>query len=512
MSVRVRFAPSPTGNLHVGSLRDALFKYLHAHHTQGVNILRIEDTDRTRYSAESEQEFIETLKWVGITFDEGPHIGGPHAPYRQSERKAAGIYEKHIQTLLDSGAAYKAFETPEELEEMREFQKINHQQTGYFGGDWRDASPARVEEAERSGKPFVIRQRIPRDTTIVVQDVIRGRIEWDSNTVDDPVLIKGDGMPTYHFAAMVDDHLMGITHIGRGEEWIASAPKHAMLFDQFGWERPVFIHYPVIKGPDGKKLSKRHGATRVLDYRAMGYLPDAILNFVALIGWSPGEDREILKRNELIEAFDLDGLQPSSGIFDIEKLRWMNGMYIRGLPIDQLVALVREHVNDPVALEYWAEPAQDGEPEKEDVLPYFAMLRRDLSSNPAYAAQAIALEQERVKTLSDFGPATAFFFEDKPPMDAKAVEKWFGQSHVAGLFDYLLERLHGATTASVEWCESLIRTYAEDHKFEKLGPVVHPVRIALTGKTIGPGLFELMSALGPEKMTARLQRARAMVR
>lgn len=489
-----------------------MFKYLHAHHEKGVNILRIEDTDRTRYSAESEQEFIDSLAWVGIKFDEGPHIGGPHAPYRQSERKAAGIYQEQIQKLLASGAVYKAFETPEELTEMREYQQINHLPIGYYGGDWRDASASKVEEAERSGKPFVIRQRIPRDTTIVIEDVIRGRIEWDSNTVDDPVLIKGDGMPTYHFAAMVDDHLMGITHIGRGEEWISSAPKHAVLFDQFGWERPVFIHYPVILGTDKKKLSKRHGATRVLDYRAMGYLPDAILNFVALIGWSPGGDREILNRNELIEAFELDGLQPSSGIFDIEKLRWMNGMYIRETPSADLVARVQEHMSDPVALEYWAEPSAQGDPAKPDVLPYFAMLRRALDSDPTFASQAIALEQERVQTLSDFAPATAFFLEDEPAMDEKAVAKWFGQPHVGDLLDHLIERLSGSDTASVEWCESLIRDYAEKNNFEKLGPVVHPVRVALTGKTVGPGLFELMSVLGPARMTQRLQRAKAMIK
>ena len=513
MSVRVRFAPSPTGNLHVGSLRDALFKYLHAHHDKGVCILRIEDTDRTRYSAESEQEFIESLKWVGITFDEGPHVGGPNAPYRQSERKAAGIYDKHIQTLLDSGAAYKAFETPEELAEMREFQQINHQQIGYYGGEWRDASPERVEEAERAGKPFVIRQRIPRDTTIVIEDVIRGRIEWDSNTVDDPVLIKGDGMPTYHFAAMVDDHLMGITHIGRGEEWISSAPKHAVLFDQFGWERPIFIHYPVILGTDKKKLSKRHGATSVLDYRAIGVLPEAILNFIALIGWSPGGDREILKRDELIEAFTLDGLQPSSGIFDFEKLRWMNGVYIRDMAPDELVARVREHVNDPIALEFWAEPFEDREPfPKPNLLPYYEMLGRGFASDPALASQAIVLEQERVLTLSEFASATAFFLEDEPPMDEKAVHKWFGQPHVGELFDYLISRYSESETASVEWNESLIRRFAEDHKFEKLGPVVHPVRVALTGKTVGPGLFELMSVLGPSRMVKRLKRAKSMLR
>ena len=263
MSVRVRFAPSPTGMLHVGALRDALHKFLLARHEGGCNILRIEDTDRTRYNADSENEFVDTLRWAGIVFDEGPHVGGPFAPYRQSERKAAGIYAEWIDVLLKKGHAYKAFETPEELAEMRKFQELNKESTGYFGGRWREASPEQVAEAEAAGKPFVIRQRIPRGTTIAIEDVIRGRVEWNSDDVDDPVLIKADGMPTYHFAAIVDDHLMGITHTMRGEEWLSSAPKHACLFDQFGWDRPLFVHCPVIVGNDGNKLSKRHGATRV---------------------------------------------------------------------------------------------------------------------------------------------------------------------------------------------------------------------------------------------------------
>jgi glutamyl-tRNA synthetase len=258
MSVRVRFAPSPTGMLHIGALRTVLFDHLYAKHTGGVNILRIEDTDRSRYNPDSEQEFIDTLAWVGIVFDEGPHVGGPNAPYRQSERKEAGLYEPAIQSLLASGKAYWAFDTPEELAEMRKEQEANKQNTGYFGGKWRDATVEQVQEAKAKGIPGVIRLRVPKDTTIVLNDLVRGKIEWDSNIVDDPVLIKADGMPTYHFAAMVDDHLMGITHVLRGEEWLPSAPKHIALFEALGWEPPVFVHCPVILGKDGKKLSKRH--------------------------------------------------------------------------------------------------------------------------------------------------------------------------------------------------------------------------------------------------------------
>lgn len=516
MSVRVRFAPSPTGRMHIGTFRDALFKYLFARHHGGVNILRIEDTDRTRYSPEAEREFTETLAWGGIEFDEGPHIGGPHAPYHQSERKEQGIYAETIEILLENGSAYKAFDTPEELDRMRKYQEVNRLQTGYFGGIWRDAAPEQVAQAEAEGKPFVIRQRIPRDTTIAIEDAIRGRIAWDSNTVDDPVLIKGDGMPTYHFAAMVDDHLMEVTHIMRGEEWISSAPKHAALFDAFRWQRPIFVHCPVVKGPDGKKLSKRHGATSVLDYRDMGFLADALVNFVALIGWAPGGDLEIMSRQQMIEHFDISGLQPSSGIWDYDKLKWFNGHYIRALEPEALLATLIEYVERPETLAFWRSLADDPEAshltsaEPAKVVSSLELLRQALETNPGYAFEAIKLEQPRVVTLADFGEACAFFFQDEPPMDEKAVEKWLGQPHVPELFAYLIASLDApGPQPDARAYETLLRAFADSHHMEKLGPVVHPVRVALTGKTAGPGLFELMAVLGPDRMVRRLQKAAA---
>lgn len=495
--------------LHVGALRDALFKYLLAEHHGGANILRIEDTDRSRYNPDSEQEFVDSLNWVGITFSEGPHVGGPFAPYRQSERKEAGIYDEWIKKLLELGHAYKAFDTTEELEDMRQFQQINKQQVGYFGGAWRDATAEQVAEAEKAGKAYVIRQRIPRNKTIVIEDLIRGRIEWDSNTVDDPVLIKADGMPTYHFAAMVDDHLMEISHIIRGEEWISSAPKHAALFDAFGWQRPVFVHCAVIKGKDGKKLSKRDGATRVLDYRWEGYLPEALLNFILLIGWAPGEDREILTRDEMVEAFTLDKLQESPGVFDIDKLRWLNGHYIRSKDADELFELLLAFAQDPQTDAYWEAFVPE---EGQRIDPAF--IRQSLRTlcdaalkDPSYAREAVRLEQERVVTLADLGPATEFFFLDEPALDEKAVEKWFAQGHVRELFETLIGQLETLSEVTVEECERMVRGYGDAKGFEKLGPVVHPVRVALTGRTFGPGLFELMSLLGPERMVARLRRA-----
>jgi len=536
MSVRVRYAPSPTGSPHVGNIRDALFKHYFAKHHGGVSILRIEDTDRTRYIPGVEEEIVDSLNWLGIEFQEGFGVGGDHGPYRQSERKEAGIYAREIQKLLDSGHAYKAFDTSEELAEMREFQQINKQPIGYYGGVWRDATPAMVEQAEREGKPMVIRLRIPRNDTIVIHDAIRGRIEWDSNTVDDPVLIKSDGMPTYHFAAMVDDHLMGITHIMRGEEWISSAPKHAVLFDAFGWERPVFVHCPVINGKDGKKLSKRHGDTKCLDYRAAGYLPRALKNFIALIGWAPGGDRELMTDAEIAEAFDLDGLQPAPGVFDLEKLRWMNGWYIRSLEPASLHREVAAFVERGEWREYFGRPTDDPELLKKNqaVLAGLETLALGLSEDREYAGAAIALEQERVATLADFGEATAFFFQDEPPMDEKAVAKWLTVPHARDLFESLISFLEGPAPSGpkpslegpapsgpgadghdgacpsrgvkVEECEAFIRGYGEKMGLEKMGPVVHPVRVALTGKTVGPGLFELMSLLGPSRMVRRLRR------
>ncbi len=514
MPARVRFAPSPTGRLHIGALRTALYEFLFARHHGGTVYLRIEDTDQTRYSAEAEQEFIETLAWAGIDFDEGPHIGGPFMPYHQSKRKEKGVYAEHIKTLLTNGSAYKAFDTPEELDAMRELQQINKQPTGYFGGIWREASAEEVAAAEGGGKPYVIRQRVPHDTTIAIDDAIRGRIEWDSNTVDDPVLIKADGMPTYHFAAMVDDHIMGTTHIIRGEEWIASAPKHAALFDAFGWERPIFVHCPVIKGKSGKKLSKREGATSVLDYRALGYLADALINFVALIGWSPGGDLEIMSRQEMIDHFDIAGLQPSPGVWDFDKLKWFNGHYIRAMEPSALLDAVLDYISTPDTLPYWLalnddpEAAQLTTSDPVKVHEALQLFEQTATSDPAYALEALKLEQERVTTLAEFGEACAFFFQDEPPMDEKAVAKWLTQPHVPDLLTHLSQEiLTFGSSISPEQCEQIVRAYAEKHGVEKLGPVVHPIRVALTGKTVGPGLFELMSVLGPKRMLKRIERA-----
>lgn len=469
-------------------------------------MVRIEDTDRARSVEGCEAEIFESLEWMGIDWQEGPGKGGPHAPYRQSERLAAGIYEPYVQAILDSGHAYKAFDTPEEIAAMREVQQAAKESIGYYGGEWRDASLEAVLAAEAAGLPGVVRLKMPRDKVLSCEDAIRGHIEWPPGLADDPVLIKADGMPTYHFAAMVDDHLMGTTHIIRGEEWIASAPKHVWLFEALGWTPPVFVHVPVIKGKDGAKLSKRHGDTRCLDFRSAGYLPEALSNFIALIGWSPGGDREVLEPDELAQAFDLKGIQPSPGVFDMDKLNWMNGHYLRALAPEALLEKVLAFVEHPETDAYW----RAGERAATGTADALVALRGAAEGDPGYVGQILPLLQERVTTLAEFGEATAFFFDDAPEMDAKAVDKWFAEAHVR----VLLTDLHafaGVGDTSDAACEAFLRGWAESHGIEKLGPVVHPTRVALTGKTVGPGLFELMRVLGSERMQTRLTRAQGLL-
>ncbi len=461
--------------------------------------MRIEDTDKTREVPGAVAEILESLRWLGLEWDEGPEVGGPYAPYFQSQRTE--IYHKYVEELLEKGFAYKCFCTPEELEKMREYQRLNKLPTGY-DRRCRFRSREEIGRLERSGVPYVVRLAMPVEGKISFDDFIRGKIETEATLLDDQVLLKSDGMPTYHLANVIDDHLMGITHVIRGDEWISSTPKHVVLYRALEWELPVFAHAPIIKGPDGAKLSKRHGDTTCLNYRDKGYLPQAVVNFIALIGWSPGENKEIMSLQEMAEAFSLEGIQPSPGVFDITKLQWMNGHYIRSLSPKELYETVKTF---------------DATTRDEDYLnkPSRKLLRDAFAHQPEeYVTSALRLEQERVKLLSDFADATSFFFTDEPEMDPQAMQKWLVQPYVPELLTFLIDALEKteASTLTAEQCEELVNQAVERLNLEKRASAIHPLRVALTGKTAGPSLFDLMAVLGKERMQRRLQRAGELIK
>jgi glutamyl-tRNA synthetase len=340
MSVRVRIAPSPTGDPHVGSAYMALFNLIFARHFGGKFILRIEDTDRSRSKPEYEENIYKALKWAGIVWDEGPDVGGPFGPYRQSER--TDIYRKYCYELLAANKAYKCFATPQELAEMREVASRQGNKQGY-DRRYRNLSQEEIEEREAAGQPFVIRLKVPLSGECVFHDAIKGKISFPWADIDDQVLMKSDGFPTYHLANVVDDHLMGITHVIRGDEWISSTPKHVLLYEVFGWTAPLFMHMPLLLGKDGKKLSKRRNPTSIFYYRDSGYLPEAFINFLTLMGYSMLDGREIYSLDEVISEFDAKRIGVSGAVFDVQKLDWINQQYlVKNIPQNMLWERLKE--------------------------------------------------------------------------------------------------------------------------------------------------------------------------
>ncbi|MGB9591246.1 MAG: glutamate--tRNA ligase, partial [Candidatus Kryptoniota bacterium] len=340
--IRVRFAPSPTGYLHVGGLRTALYNFLFARKSNGRFILRIEDTDRSRYVEDAIENLIESLKWAGLNYDEGPDVGGEYGPYVQSKR--LDIYKRHTDVLVEKGLAYRCFCTPERLERMRKDLERQKLPVKY------DRTCLRLRDEEikaniASGKSFVIRLKVPDHTKIKFIDLIRGEVEFSSEQIDDQVLLKTDGYPTYHLANVVDDHMMAISHVIRGEEWLSSTPKHVLLYDYFGWERPAFAHLPLLLNPDKSKLSKRQGDVAVEEYRAKGYLKEALINFVALLGWNPGDDREIFTLDELVKEFSLERVNKSGAVFNIEKLDWLNFQHLRRKSEAEILSMFKEYLS-----------------------------------------------------------------------------------------------------------------------------------------------------------------------
>ncbi len=498
-NVRVRFAPSPTGPLHIGGVRTALFNYLFARKNNGTFILRIEDTDRERYVAGTEDYILESLKWCNIEIDEGVTAGGPFEPYRQSERK--DIYLKYADILVEKGYAYYAFDTPEELDKLRkrfesENRTFTYDATVRLGlKNSLTLSSEEVTQLTEQGTPYVIRFRIPVRQNLVFHDVVRGEVSVDTSTLDDKVLLKADGMPTYHLANVVDDYLMEISHVIRGEEWLPSTPLHVLLYNAFGWEKeiPVFAHMPLTLRPDGKgKLSKREGDRLGFPvfplqwtnpetgevsrgYREEGYLPEAFINMLAFLGWNPGTDQEIFSLEELIEAFTLERIVKAGSRFDPEKARWFNHHY-----------LVKKSNEDL---------AKHLQPE---------LKRKNIHSGIEYITKAVALIKERAFLLTDLLEQSEFLFIPPAEYDTKVVKKIW-KTDTSELILELRSVLFGIDEFITQNLEIKIKKFINE-KGIGFGRIMNPLRLALVGSNWGPGLFDIMELLGKEEVIRRIDK------
>lgn len=469
--VRTRIAPSPTGDPHVGTAYMALFNLVFARHHKGDFILRIEDTDQTRSRFEYEQNIYSALEWAGIPWDEGPDKGGPYAPYRQSERTE--IYQKYCRELLDRGTAYKCFATPEELEEMREVAKATGQRIGY-DRRYRNLSAEEVKEREEAGQPYTIRLKVPLTGECVYEDGIKGRVVVPWADVDDQILLKSDGFPTYHLANVVDDHLMEITHVIRGDEWMSSTPKHVMLYTAFGWEAPTFMHMPLLLGKDGKKLSKRKNPTSIFYYRDTGYLPEAFLNFLSLMGYSMPNDLEIYTVEELIKAFDQKRIGVSGAYFDVLKLDWINQQYIiKNIPESQLWERIKE----------WG--FQD-----------------------AFMQKLMALCHTRIKTFSEFMELCQFFFIHHIPLSEDTLTpKGIPGDRTAAMLQAIIWSMEEEENWGRDGIDHASRRVAEVFGVNHKKVIIPILFTALTGKQQGPPLFDSVELLGKDRTRARLLQA-----
>ena len=487
--VRVRFAPSPTGLLHIGGLRTALTNYLLARQTGGTFVLRIEDTDRSRFVPEAEQDILDGLAWAGLTVDEGPTQGGDLGPYRQSERRA--LYADAAQALLDGGHAYVAFDTPDEIEAMKARHRSKENPSPRYDlatrGEMTNSLTLSADEvAERlaRGDEHVVRLLVPEGETITFTDRVRGEVAFDTTEVDDQVLVKSDGMPTYHLANVVDDHAMGITDVIRGEEWLSSVPKHLLMYRALGWEAPRLAHLPLILSPTGGKLSKRSAdrlgiPVSVVQYREAGFEPEAVVNFLALLGWNPGTEQELFTLDELIAAFDVERIGKSGVQFAMDKLEWFNGQHLRRLSAEQIAERARPAVQAAVG------PVDD-----------------------AALVEAAGLMRERLTRASDLAEA-AYLFQDPQSFDKAGLKKrWKDDS--AALVAAYADRLEADADFSVESTEAVMRQLAEDEG-AGFGRIVHPVRLAATGTSVGAGLFETLVVIGKEATVRRLRHAASVL-
>lgn len=475
--IRVRFAPSPTGTLHIGGARTALFNWLFARHNHGSFILRIEDTDLERSHEESAQGIIQGLRWLGLNWDEGPDQPGEYGPYRQSERLP--IYNKYLQKLLESGQAYYCFCTPEQLaleREKAQREKRDYRYSGCCQSIPMEEAKLRINKGERA----VIRFRTPTEGDCVVHDLIRGDVIFKNSLLDDFIIAKSDGWPTYNFAVVVDDHEMLISHVIRAEEHLSNTPKQIHIYEALGWKLPQFAHASMILAPDRSKLSKRHGATSVQEFQAQGYLPEALINYLALLGWSSGDDQDIWDLQELVERFSLTGISRSPAIYDIEKLSWMNGHYLSAASSQRIADLL---VN---------EARQRGYLNNDDEQQKFQKI--------------IALIKTRVKSVNDILDEAAYFFTDIQSYDEKGISKYFLKDNSIALLQTALQICESNITFIAEQLEGELRQKAEEMGI-KASQLIHPIRLAISGRTATPGLFEVMEILGKDRCIDRIKKA-----
>lgn len=482
--VRLRFAPSPTGYLHIGGLRTALYNYLFAKANQGKMVLRIEDTDRTRFVEGAIEGLIQSLKWAGIDYDEGVFMEdgkvvekGDYGPYIQSER--LDIYQKYVDQLLEDGHAYYCFCSKDRLDHLREEQKIKGQIPRY-DGLCRSIPLEEARERIAKGEKAVVRLKLPENMDIKFHDAVRGDITINTNEMDDQVLMKSDGFPTYHMAVVVDDHLMKITHIVRGEEWLPSTPKHIYLYDCLGWEKPQYVHLPGVLNSDHKKLSKRQGDVSVEDFKNRGYLPEGLINYLALVGWSPQDNEEILSMKDLIDQFSFDRVSKAGGVFDKNKLDWVNAHYIKELPIDDLVDLsIPELVKAGLI-------SQD-----------FAQGHRD------WLKLLLETVRESLSRIEEVPEKTAFLFGDLEVTEEEAKDQ-LASDQIKDLLGALKEELEAVDQVDEEFAKTVMKRIQKKTGIKGKG-LYMPTRAALTGNVHGPELSNIMELLGKDKMLERIK-------
>jgi nondiscriminating glutamyl-tRNA synthetase len=489
MTVRVRFAPSPTGYLHIGGARTALYNWLFAKHNKGTFVLRIEDTDEVRSTSESVDGILEGMKWLGLDWDEGPNYDlssskGDYGPYFQMQRKE--LYTEYAQKLLSMGKAYLCYCSQEELAERREEAKKNGIAPKY-DGRCRNLTEEQKKKYEAEGRKPVIRFKNDFEGQTKFNDIVKGEVVFENSLLDDFVIVKSSGIPVYNFAVTIDDYLMKITHVIRGDDHISNTPRQIMIYKSFEWELPKFAHIPMILGQDGSRLSKRHGATSVTAYRDDGYLPEALINYLSLLGWATEDSQQLFTQEDLIQKFTLERCSSSASIFDLQKLIWMNGEYIRKKSIDEFF-----EIEKPILLKA-------------------GLIKENLSKEEeVFVKKVLALEQEKTKLTIDVPKLVDFMLKDDFVYDSKAIEKVLSKSNAKQILSDMEERIENLKDFTSDNLEKLTRDYALEKNI-KTGEIFHPVRVATSGRTTGPSLFHYLEVLGKVRVINRIEKIKKLI-